>query len=118
MSCFSIVGFRCSSTISLHSTNLIGILGGVGPLAGVLLHEKIVKGTKAKSDQDHFDIVHMCLPQYVSDRTDYLLAVADDSKQATLPNPALGLPSFLLTEPSSLYILCPIGRNGQSGEIA
>lgn len=63
---------------------LIGILGGVGPMAGVLLHTKLVKKTKASTDQDHLDVIHMSLPQYIGDRTSFLL-------QKKGSNPGVGM---------------------------
>ena len=42
-----------------NGKNIIGIVGGIGPEAGVYLHNKIVKLTKAKKDQEHFSIIHM-----------------------------------------------------------
>lgn len=51
---------------------LIG--GGVGPMAGVELHKKIISSTKtAGTDQDHLDIVHLSFSSLVSDRTQFLL---------------------------------------------
>lgn len=50
----------------------IGILGGVGPQAGVALMEMIIAQTPAKRDQDHFDCTLLSMPS-VPDRTAYLL---------------------------------------------
>lgn len=52
---------------------LIGILGGLGPQAGLDLAEKIIKLTQAKQDQDHLPFVLFSLPEMVGDRTAYLL---------------------------------------------
>lgn len=52
---------------------LIGILGGVGPQAGLDLADKIIKLTQAKRDQDHLPFVLFSLPEMVGDRTAYLL---------------------------------------------
>lgn len=50
---------------------LIG--GGVGPMAGVLLHEKIVRHTaNTTADRDHVDIVHFSLVSDLPDRTGFL----------------------------------------------
>ena len=35
----------------------LGILGGMGPMATVKMYERIIKKTKAKSDQDHIEMV-------------------------------------------------------------
>ena len=58
----------------------IGIVGGMGPLAGVDLHYKILDQTLAGKDQEHLDIVHVALPGIISDRTRFL--------QGKAPNPA------------------------------
>ncbi len=56
-----------------NGKNIIGIVGGIGPEAGVYLHNKIVKLTKAKKDQEHFSIIHMAYPHEIVDRSSYLL---------------------------------------------
>jgi len=64
---------------------LIIIGGGVGPLAGLLLHRLIIENTpEAARDQDHLRILHCCLPDLVPDRTEALL-------QGTPERPALGM---------------------------
>ena len=53
-------------------TLIIG--GGVGPMAGVELHRKIIEQTKTTGiDQDHFDLIHISVSRTIGDRTDYLL---------------------------------------------
>lgn len=48
--------------------------GGVGPLAGILLHRAIIKNTLgAKSDSHHIDVWHISESRFIPDRTDYLL---------------------------------------------
>ena len=48
--------------------------GGVGPMAGVELHRKIISSTKTSgTDQDHLDIVHLSFSSIVNDRTKFLL---------------------------------------------
>ncbi len=48
--------------------------GGVGPMAGVELHKKIINSTKTSgTDQDHLDIVHLSFSSRVNDRTKFLL---------------------------------------------
>ena len=51
----------------------IGIIGGMGPHAGLDLHMKILNQTKASLDQDHFDIVHVAIASRIPDRTGFLL---------------------------------------------
>ena len=58
---------------------MLGIIGGVGPLATMLLGEMIVKRTNAKKDQEHVNTV-ITNNTSIPDRTEFIL---DDSK----PNP-------------------------------
>jgi aspartate racemase len=60
---------------------VLGIIGGVGPLATMLIGEMIVRRTKAKKDQEH---VHTIIDNDTSipDRTAYIL---DDSKENPMP---------------------------------
>ena len=51
----------------------IGIVGGMGPLAGVDLHSKIIQFTQASRDQEHLSIIHIALPSEIADRSCYLL---------------------------------------------
>ena len=63
-------------TMSLP-TPLIGILGGMGPQAGLDMAEKLIAMTRAKCDQDHLPFVLFSLPECISDRTDFLLGKTD-----------------------------------------
>jgi len=51
---------------------ICAILGGVGPMAGVKLHEKIIRYSKTSCDQDHMELVHLSTP--ILDRTRFLLS--------------------------------------------
>jgi aspartate racemase len=51
-----------------------GIVGGVGPMAGVKLHEKIIEFTPTDgTDQSHLCVHHISQSQYIPDRTRFLL---------------------------------------------
>jgi aspartate racemase len=52
---------------------LIGILGGMGPQAGLDMAEKLIALTRTKCDQDHIPFVLFSLPGSVPDRTSFLL---------------------------------------------
>ncbi len=52
---------------------MIGIVGGVGPLAGVDIVKKIIEETNARRDQDHVPVLLSSQSHRISDRTDYLL---------------------------------------------
>ncbi len=52
---------------------VIVIGGGVGPLAGVKLHQYIIENTSTNgTDQDHFDIYHLSCSGDIPDRTEAL----------------------------------------------
>ena len=42
-----------------YMNSTLAIIGGMGPLAGVLLHKEIIINTSVKKDQDHFKIIHI-----------------------------------------------------------
>jgi aspartate racemase len=52
---------------------VIGVVGGMGPLAGARLVELITRLTPAKRDQEHRDVVLVSMPGHISDRTEFLL---------------------------------------------
>ncbi|AAL81104.1 aspartate racemase [Pyrococcus furiosus DSM 3638] len=58
---------------------VIGILGGMGPLATVELFKRIVEKTPAKRDQDHPKIIIYNNPQ-IPDRTAYILGRGEDPR--------------------------------------
>jgi aspartate racemase len=62
---------------------VIGVLGGIGPLATVHFLDRVVRLTDAERDQDHVDLVvlqHASVP----DRTAFLLGRSDDDPGAVL----------------------------------
>lgn len=65
-------------------TKVIGIGGGVGPMAGVKLHELIIQQTKNDgSDQGHLPVIHVSIPSLIPDRTQYLFGkVKEDPARA------------------------------------
>ena len=58
-------------------TPLIGILGGMGPQAGLDMAEKLIAMTRADCDQDHLPFVLFSLPELVPDRSAFLLGKTD-----------------------------------------
>ncbi len=54
-------------------TGIIGIVGGVGPFAGLDLQRKILDQTAAVRDQDHLPVIAVSWPGLIPDRTDFLL---------------------------------------------
>ncbi|MFJ7936602.1 aspartate/glutamate racemase family protein [Sporosarcina sp. NPDC096371] len=54
----------------------LGIIGGVGPLATMLIGEMIVRLTEAEKDQDHVDMIITNNP-HIPDRTAFILGKSD-----------------------------------------
>lgn len=52
---------------------IIGIIGGIGPLAGIDLCKRIVENTTAKTDQEHLPFLLASIPNRIVDRTEYVL---------------------------------------------
>lgn len=52
---------------------MIGIIGGVGPLAGLDIVTKIIEETVATTDQEHLPVLLSSQPHRIADRTAYLL---------------------------------------------
>ena len=52
---------------------MIGIVGGVGPYAGLALMQNIFDQTLANKDQDHLDVAMFNLSSKILDRTEFLL---------------------------------------------
>lgn len=68
---------------------MIGIVGGVGPHAGVDLMKKVFDQTLAGSDQEHVDVLLFSQPSGIRDRTEYLLGKEEE-------NPGKALAGILL----------------------
>ncbi|MEO5564921.1 MAG: amino acid racemase, partial [Chitinophagaceae bacterium] len=52
--------------------NVIGIVGGMGPEAGLMLFNSILSHTRATSDQEHISVILMSFPSHIVDRTEFL----------------------------------------------
>ncbi len=63
---------------------VIGVVGGMGPMAGVRLVELITRLTPAKRDQEHRDIVLVSMPGRISDRTEFLLGHIQENPAAAV----------------------------------
>lgn len=83
---------------------MIGIVGGVGPLAGIDIVRKIIEETKANKDQDHIPVLLSSQPHRIADRTNFLLG-----KEKT--NPAIALSEIILELERSGAILAAIPCN-------
>lgn len=57
----------------MNTEKIIGIVGGVGPCAGLDLTRKIFDQTKATNDQDFLSVVLLSMSKQIEDRTSFLL---------------------------------------------
>lgn len=64
----------------------IGIVGGMGPRAGIDLVNLIMNNTISKCDHDHLSVVVVSRPSIVCDRTDYLLGNCVDNPSSVIIN--------------------------------
>lgn len=78
-----------------NQRSIIGVVGGVGPYAGLDLCRKIFDQTKARRDPDHLPVSLLSLPGEIADRTGFLLG-------DTEVNPGLAISE----------IVCALGRQG------
>jgi aspartate racemase len=63
---------------------MLGICGGVGPAAGLLLHQLILENTdSAGEDQGHLNVCHFSRSEDMTDRTEYLVYAASSAADAT-----------------------------------
>lgn len=72
---------------------VLGIIGGVGPLATMLIGEMIVRRTKAKKDQEH---IHTIIDNDTSipDRTAYILGDSEENPMPYLARDAKKLAEY------------------------
>lgn len=80
---------------------VLGVLGGVGPLATIYFTDLIVKMTEAQTDQDHISMVILNHPS-IPDRTAYIL---DNTKPN--PVPVMAQDAKRLEENGCDYIVIP-----------
>ncbi|MAZ47809.1 MAG: hypothetical protein CME65_04560 [Halobacteriovoraceae bacterium] len=55
----------------------IGIVGGMGPLAGVEFHRRLIQKFSADADHEYPEIIHLSKSREVPDRTSFLLGEED-----------------------------------------
>eukprot|EP01084_Bolivina_argentea_P233975 393950_1 len=83
---------------------IIGILGGVGPMAGIIAHKTIVDSSIVSKDQDHLDVIHLSCAQYTVDRTVYLMDLKNNHK-TDLPNPGHGMAKVAKSLSAASYFM-------------
>lgn len=65
---------------------MIGIVGGVGPYAGLDLAKNVFDNTLANTDQEHLPLVMMSVSETILDRTEYLLNIVEDNPGRAIAN--------------------------------
>jgi len=70
---------------------MIGVIGGMGPYAGIDLVKKIFDMTKASSDQEHVPLSMMSVPHLIEDRTAFLLGKSQTNPGSILSKIAMKL---------------------------
>ncbi len=68
---------------------IIGIVGGMGPVAGITLAKNIISQTLALNDQEHLPQILFSLPENIPDRTEFILGKINT-------NPATGIMRILM----------------------
>jgi aspartate racemase len=63
---------------------VIGVVGGMGPLAGVRLVELITRLTPPSCDHGHRDVVFVSMPGRISDRMEFLLGHSEENPAAAV----------------------------------
>lgn len=61
----------------MTTEKIIGVVGGVGPFAGIDLLRKIAGQTEAQRDQEHLAVYSVSQPRPIGDRTGFLLGETD-----------------------------------------
>jgi len=77
----------------MSQKHVIGIIGGMGPAAGVDLLVKLIQLTRAGSDHDHLPVLLYSLPRDIPDRTPFLLTGEGPNPGDAIAEIALGLES-------------------------
>lgn len=65
----------------VNGKKVLGVIGGMGPIATSFFMELVIKMTDAATDQDHLDMIIYNIPS-IPDRTAYIL---DRTKESPLP---------------------------------
>lgn len=90
------------ASIMRHDRDIIGIVGGVGPYAGLDLMRKIFDQTAAGSDQDYPAVIHMSFSSDIAPRPEFLLGASQVN-----PGPALGRVMVRLARAGATLIAMP-----------
>lgn len=73
---------------------IIGVVGGVGPFAGLDLQQKILQETSARRDQEQLTVISISQPNEIPDRTAYLLGQVTQNPAYPIARQLLALESI------------------------
>ena len=76
---------------ALGTRGAIGIIGGMGPYAGLDLVQKIFDHTEAYRDHDHLPVAMLSYPHCICDRTSFLFGDIDENPAYALADLARSL---------------------------
>lgn len=79
--------------MSIERSKVLGILGGLGPMATVYFYQLVTSHTQALRDQDHIDMV-ISSRATTPDRTDFILGRSKDDPFAVMSSEAARLVEF------------------------
>lgn len=88
-------------TLSSRHTRCVGVLGGMGPLAGATFVERLVHLTPAECDQDHIPVI-LVNDSHIPDRTAAQLA----GGESPLPAMTRGLNRLIVAGADCIVIPC------------
>ncbi len=63
---------KVRSIVEKEKSKIVGIVGGMGPQAGIAVYENLIKHTRASVDQEHLSTILVSFPEKIVDRTLYL----------------------------------------------
>src|SRR5687767_3302365 len=90
---------------------VIGIVGGMGPEAGLNLCRTILTHTPADTDQDHLSVIHISYSKYIADRTAFI-------QGRTFVNPAYSIVEVIRKlEMAGATIVCLACNTAHAPEI-
>lgn len=77
----------------MSAAKVLGILGGLGPMATAYFYELVIAHTKVRRDQDHIDMV-ISSKATTPDRTDFILGRSKDDPFTVMEDEARRLVTF------------------------
>lgn len=75
----------------MSRAKVVGIIGGIGPYAGLDLFKKILDNTNANTDIEHIPLILYSIPQEIDDRNDFILGKSNSNPAYSISNIILKL---------------------------